>query len=588
MADHAAHLAEKSFRSRMTRRQKIEAITAGLFDARATFEGHYRDLSEYYKPRRFRMSTSEVNQGGKKNHKIIDSTASTALRTARSGLMSGVTSPARRWYVLETQDIRLMSMPAAKGWLYEYQERMAKVFNRSNLYRVLPTIYDDMLIFGTAAMYVEFSPTKTIRCQSFIPGTFWIGRDAEGMADTFYREFSMTVAQIVDTFAYRAEDDEIDWSVVSEHVKTSYEQGQHGTRYDVCHMIYPNELFDPNRADAKFKKYASVYYEKGFGTQRGHGRQYPPDKSRYLRESGYDLFPVLVFDWERAGEDDYATSCPGMEALGDVKQLQEMEKKSLRAINKMIDPSMKASTSLRNKPVNLAPGGVTWIDDMSSRGTFEPAHQVVFPIREVEVKQAEARTRIRDVFMENLWLMFTMRQPEAPPTATQVQIQNDEKLLVLGPVLEQINQELERLIAITGRHMQQQGLVPEPPRELQGSRLNVVFVSVVAQAQKLVTIANLDRFLTTAVQLASVNPEVLDTIDTDQIIFRYADRLSVDPGLVRTIDQIQQLRQARAQQAAQMQRTEHAAVGARAAKDLSAVDTEGSNVVAQLFRQAAA
>jgi len=100
-----------------TKRQELEILRSQLFNERASFTPHWRDLSDFVQPRRSRFYTSDVNKGDRRNQKIIDSTATMALRTLRSGMMSGVTSPARPWFRLTTPDPDLAEFGSVKMWL---------------------------------------------------------------------------------------------------------------------------------------------------------------------------------------------------------------------------------------------------------------------------------------------------------------------------------------------------------------------------------------------------------------------------------------------------------------------------------------
>ena len=74
---------------------------------------------------------------------------------------------------------------------------------------------------------------------------------------------------------------------------------------------------------------------------------------------------------------------------------------------------------------------------------------------------------------------------------------HEEKLLMIGPVLERLHHEmLSPLIELTFARMVSAGIVPPAPEELHGRQLNVEFVSVLAQAQRAVATNSIDRFVT--------------------------------------------------------------------------------------------
>ena len=91
--------------------------------------------------------------------------------------------------------------------------------------------------------------------------------------------------------------------------------------------------------------------------------------------------------------------------------------------------------------------------------------------------------------------MITGMPTTARATATEIAERHEEKMLMLGPVLERLNAEMnDRLIAMTFDRMVQVGMLPPVPQELQGIDLNVEFVSILAQAQRAVATNAVDRF----------------------------------------------------------------------------------------------
>jgi len=60
----------------------------------------------------------------KRNTKQINNTARMSARTLASGMMSGITSPARPWFRLATGDKQLDDITAVKMWLAEVQTIM--------------------------------------------------------------------------------------------------------------------------------------------------------------------------------------------------------------------------------------------------------------------------------------------------------------------------------------------------------------------------------------------------------------------------------------------------------------------------------
>lgn len=564
--------------------KQLELLRSQLDNERSSFTAHWRDLSDYILPRRSRFFVSDANKGDKRNTRIIDGTGTQAAGTLRSGMMAGVTSPARPWFRLTTPDPDLAEFGPVKDWLHDVTMRMQTEFIKSNLYNVLPTTYGDIGVFATGAMLMEEDLETTSRYYSFPIGSYMIANDEKLRVRVFFREFQMTVRQLVERFGRKTPAGKPDWSVFSDYVKSAWDRGQLEQWVEVCHVIRPNPEYKPNNPLSKYKLYQSVYYEKGRGGSGG----YNDHNGKFLRIKGYDYFPVLVPRWETTGEDAYGTNSPGMVALGDIKQLQLGEKRLMQAVEKMINPPMVGPTSLRNQKTSILPGDITFADIREGQAGFRPAHEVRFPIEALESKQDQVRRRVQRAFYEDLFLMLASSD-RRQITAREIDERHEEKLLALGPVLEQLNQDLlDPLIDNKFELMVRQDKIPPPPEEIQGMDLKVEYISIMAQAQKLVGLSGIERFTGYVGQVAQADPQVLDKVDRDQLIDVYGDLTGIPPQIVKSDEEVAEIR-AQRQQAQQAQmKQEQMLQGAQAAKTLSDTKMEEGNALNELISQARA
>jgi len=560
-----------------TPRERCDLVQAQLEQDRSSFESHWQELSDFVAPRRALLNIENTNRGDKYNQNIIDSTATLALRTTRAGMMSGITSPARPWFKITLADQSLAEIGSVKRWLDDVGSRMATAFLRSNLYNALPIVYGDMALFGTGCMLIEEDlGGNAFRFKPFQIGSYAISQNGDLRVDTFFRKFKMTARQMVLKFGVKdpLKPTEIDWSVFSTAVREAYENNQKETWFEVCHLIEPNEDFRPAALESKYKRFSSKYYENG------SDKNSQKKSDIFLRESGYDYFPILAPRWDINGEDIYGTSCPGMDALGDIKQLQMGEKRSLQAIEKIVNPPMIGPTSLKNAKVSLTPGDITYNDIREGMQGLRTVHDIRFSVNELEQKQQQVRSRIQRAFYEDLFLMLA-NSDRREITAREIDERHEEKLLALGPVLEQLNQDmLDPLIDICFFMMNKQGLLPQPPPEIQGSDLKIEYISVMAQAQKMVGLGSIDRFMGFVANVASYDQSVLDKVDVDQSVDVYADITSVPSSIVRTDEETQAIRDQKAKAQQQMQQAEMAKQSASAAKDLSQAKLQGGDTSA--------
>lgn len=566
------------------KRRKNEVLRAQLELERASFIPSYRDVADHVRPRRIRFFTTDVNKGDRRNQKILNSTATFASRTGRAGMMGGITSPARPWFGIKAPDPKLNELEKVKVWLDIVQTRMTDVFLRSNLYTALPVVYGDLLDFATAAMFIEEDLESVLRCYPLPIGSYMISVNDKLQVDTIFREFTMTVRQLIAKWGYTNPDNpqKIDWTKFSHQVKNLYDQGNYETHIDVCHVIRPNEYYKPGNPLSQFKKYASHYYEKG--TSKGSESSYftDTDDERLLSEKGYDFFPALCPRWEVTGEDSYGSDCPGFTALGDIKQLQLGEKLSLQAIEKMVKPPMVADAKMRTMKASILPGDITY---ETTPGSFKAAHEVRFNIEHMEAKNKQVEYRIQRAYFEDLFLMMA-NSDRREITAREIQERHEEKLLALGPVLEQLNQDLlDPLIDLTFNFMFNQGLIPPPPEELQGMPLKVEYVSIMAQAQKLLGVSTIERFFGFVQGIVQVVPSVLDKVDIDQAIDVYGDTLSLKTGIIRSDDAVAKIREAQAQAQQAQQQMEHMNQLAQTSKAMSETKLDENSALTRLMEQ---
>ena len=156
---------------------------------------------------------------------------------------------------------------------------------------------------------------------------------------------------------------------------------------------------------------------------------------------------------------------------------------------------------------------LSYADDRDGKPSIRRLFDMDFDIRELEGKQEQIRLRIKRAYYEDLFLMLS-ESNRRQITATEIDERKEEKLLALGPVLGRINQDLlDPLIENFFTIMQKQGLLPEVPEVLQDRDYSIEYVSVMAQAQKLAGIGNIERFLGFVGQTAQLDPCLLYTSD---------------------------------------------------------------------------
>tara|TARA_R110000787_G_scaffold139718_3_gene253389 strand:+ start:3913 stop:5604 length:1692 start_codon:yes stop_codon:yes gene_type:complete len=533
------------------KRDQLLSRWGALKSERATWWSHWQELTTYILPRNGRYFEQDRNKGQRRHNQIYDSTGTRALRTLGAGMMAGATSPARPWFRLGTNDPDLNQYEPVKIWLADVTQRMQLVFQKSNTYRSLHGMYEELGTFGTAGSIILPDFKTGIHHYPLTMGEYAISQDYRGRVNTLYREFQKTVAEIVREFGYKN---------CSLTVKNLYDRGSLDTWITIIHAIEPRDDRNRNFAlkDDKNMAYGSYYFEQG------------SDDNKLLRESGFKSFPAVVPRWGLSGGDIYGNS-PGMEALGDIKQLQHEQLRKAQGIDYQTKPPLQVPSHLKNRDVDSLPGGVTFVEG-NTQG-IKTAFEVNLNLQHLLMDIQDVRQRINGSFYADLFLMLA-NATDTRMTATEVAERHEEKLLMLGPVLERLHNELlDPLIDITFDRMIEANLIPPAPEELQGKDLNVEFVSMLAQAQRAIGTNSIDRYVNNMGMVAQMKPEVLDKFNSDRWADQYADMLGIDPNLIVGDESVAQLRQARADAQAAQAQTAANQQQATTAKTLSQAQT---------------
>lgn len=537
------------------RRQNLDGRMAGLRTERYSWWVTWGDLAKYILPRRYRwLVTPNQQRGQQVNQAIIDSTGTIAARVLASGMMSGITSPTRPWFRLRIADFNKDEINPVNIWLAEVERRMMRVFQESNFYNSIAVMYMDLVIFGTAPMIIYENYENVICCYNPCAGEYFLAISPQLYVNLLAREFVQTVPQLVAEYGLEN---------CSQTVQDAYKQNGASLSQEITvrHIVEVN-------IDGKFPevpssfKYREVYWEIA-----------STENDKFLRVKGFEEQPFIGPRWDTVGNDAYGRST-GMDAIGDIKQLQQETKRKAQAIDKLANPPMVADVDMKNQPASTIPGGVTYVTKKDGIG-FKPAYENFRPpIQELMADIEKVQERIKVVFFNDLFLMIS--QLQTVRTATEIDARREEKLIMLGPVLERLQTEaLDIIIDRVFGIMSRKGLLPPAPAEIGNKQIDLEYMSMLAAAQDAVQTSGLERVFQVIGNSAGVHPEVVDCIKWDDSIKYYGARLAVPPSLFPTAEEIAAVREARAKQQQLATNAELSKGAADAAKNLSNTNVGG-------------
>ena len=544
-------------------RQRILTRWGTLKKEREPYMTQWLEISEHITPSRVRFLIGKNrNESRSRWNRIVDSSAVRAANILAAGLMSGMTDPSSQWFALTTGTPNLDEAQAVKVWLDRVQRIMEMAFTRTNTYQALHQGWRDVGTYGVMAMVIAEDDREVFHCYPLSVGEYAIGVDDRGVPDTLYRRFIMTAAQLVARFGR---------SKLSADVLRNFDAGQVDHEYKLIHAIEPRFDRQYGKRDSRNMPWRSVIIQiDSDGTKDG-----------ILEESGFNEFPCVVGRWGASASDVYSEESPGMVALGDVRQLQHEQKQKGNSIDYIVNPPLIMPTAARDNEDDFEPGGRIYLDAPAQKDAVQSAWQVQMDINALRQDIAEVQQRINQAFSVDMFLMLSGQQM-GKMTATEVAERHEEKLMMLGPVLSRLNNEvLKPLIERTFSILYRAGQLPPAPPELAGVELSIEYTSMLARSQRAIRANSLDQFLQRIGQVAQFDPNVLAKIDSFRIVDEYADYLSVAPSVVVPTEQAQQKIEAQQQAQQQAQQAEQMQQAADAVSKLGRVPADGSTVGGQ-------
>jgi len=552
-------------------REHVNGRLIGLRTNRYSWWVHWRECADYILPRRYKwlITPNQMARGSPINQHILDSTGTLAARNLAAGLMTGCTDPTKPWFRLRLGHLDSTQTNPVSLWLAECERILGLVFQESNFYTAMATMYYDLVVFGTATMIIYEDYENVITCYNPCPGEYYLEASDTLYVDSHYREFTYTVSQTVQRFGIEN---------CSPAIQILYKSGGANLTRElvIAHAIEPNKDARKFGIPEHFK-WRECYWEWGGSASPQGGSSYAPG---VLYKGGFHEQPFIAPRWDIVANDAYGRG-PGMDALPDIKQLQMEVRRKGQAIDKLVNPPMVADIQLKNQPASLLPGGITYVAGVLSnqRPGFAPVYQVQPPVKEIMEDLNEVRQRIKDVFFNNLFQTISQFETRSNVTAVEIDARRAESMIMLGPVLERINGEglkiaVNRAFQIAARAR----IFPRAPQQVQGMELELDFVSMLETAQNAAQSAGIERIFGLAGNLVGVDPAVIDNLDVDYGIQKMSYLLHNDPKLIRSPAQLAQIRKGREQQKQQQQllaSADQAQKLAQGAQTLSQTDVGG-------------
>ena len=543
----------------MATQQTIDEICqrkGSLESIHTQWRGQWQDLGDYILPRKTNVHQENFhNPGRSKTDRLFDSTAVHSNEILASSMAGSLTNQGMKWFSLKTRDEEINSIHSVLMWLQDCTQRMHRAVQQSNFASEVLEVYLDLGALGTGALLIEERPQEMgrftgLQFRACNIGEYLIDEDADGFVDTVFRTIPMTARQIVTK-----------WKGQASPATVREAEQRPDTMMTVLHAVFPRQ--GRMGLSSKTFPFASYYIEL-------------KDKN-LLDEGGFHENPYAVPRWTKVSYEKYGRG-PGFTALPDVKVLNKVKELSLKTWGKVLDPPMAIQHDGIVGALRLTPGGINYTRGLPREVMEQMKIDARFDIS--QIKEEELRGSIRNIFWSNQ--LELQQGPQM--TAQEVMVRYEMMQKLLGPTLGRLEAELlNPVIKRTFGIMMRAGAFLDPPQELdmyvqEGGVLDIEYESPIARAQRSGDATAIQSVFEFVAPMMEMQPEILDNFDMDKIVRVLSDVRALPVKVLRDAEEVQAMRDERAEAQAKQAKQEEMAMMAESAGKMAPAIKEGANL----------
>lgn len=515
--------------------QKAQALKS----ARSNFETEWQEVSEIFRPTKANVTVSRSD--GEKEHirRLYESFPITAVSTLKSIVIGVFFNRSIKPIALTSGIEEINEDEEIAEWLTDFSDIILKeMFDpKSGFEQALSEAVQDDIVFGTVGTNIEQGKEHSVKYYTLPIENFCIAESKEGEIDYVVLSLKKTARQIVQEWGNK------EGAKINEIILKAAQE-QPFKEFKIQLHIMPREERELGKIDKLNKKFAGYWIDE--------------TNKEMIEETGWNTMPIAVGRAEKATGEMYGTS-RAMMALADARQLNDMSKQINLITELAARPPLNVNAEFQ-KRINLTPGALNYPEQKSLRSGGSAIEQIIttgsIPLNYELLDRKEQR--IREAFFLDKLKIFD--DPNA--TATQVVELRAESFRIMGDfitgLINYMDKVLDRTFEIiynkvydlNGNLVPGNGLFnkPIPARLKENPRLSIEYINPIAQSQKMTESQAIDKWLNDIINLAQVNPNVLDLIDFDEIVRKKRQVLNIDPELVLTKGKVNAIRDAKQQQ----------------------------------------
>lgn len=541
----------------LSRHQKLKS-------EKATLHGIYELISEYVFNKKYNLEKTP-NGGIFVDGDIYDNTGLRANSIMANVMVNNLWPNGPRtfkvkptWDTSDTQEI--------KAWFKHVNSQMHTIMDntRAGLVTALDEYMLDQGSFGISGIYVSEDETDLscpIRYTAWDIKSMCVDEGTDGLIDTVFVEIEMTIRNAVKEYGLEN---------LGSKTQKAFLDGNLEDKIKVLHVIEPRLDRNPKKYGAKDMPIASIHIEIC--------------SRKIIKESGFEEMPVFVGRFIKVLGEKYGRS-PAMVAMPDILEANATREAISIATEKQLDPPLAVydDGSLGAGTIETSAGAIN-VFSVSGRINNGKPIEPLYTVGELQSSYNHIETlkeSINNHFYLDRLLDFNN---ETRMTFGEAQLRNAlrgqslgtfyarQEMEVITPLIKRtFNILLKRGLfgvlqnSIEELELLKRGIrpiyIPEEIAQRILSGLDVYDLDFISPAKRTMQSEELQGTIETAnfaVGVAAAVPEILDNIDTDEMLRRIAKLSGADEDMLKDMQTVQSIRKARAEQQAQIMQLEQA------------------------------
>ena len=467
--------------------------------------------------------------GTRRDENLFDSTAVYALTSFSAAIESLLTPRSSKWHNIVPEDDKLLEDKPTKLWCEAVRDKLFRVRYRprANFSGQTNELYMSLGAFGNGGLFTDEIIGEGIYYQNVPLAELYFEEDAYGRVDTVHRKYKKTVRQAMQK-----------WGDAVPEAISKYAEKEPDREFEFLHVVCPNTDRKPGMKTYRGMKYCS--------------HDIAVEGKTLMKTGGYRTMPYAISRYVLANREVYGRS-PAMEALADIKSLNEMSKTGLRYGQLVTDPPWMTYDVDSLSPFSTGPGTIN-AGYLNERG--EPLAKALAPEGDPRFSlemMNQKRESINRAFLVTLFQILV--DDKTRMTATEVMERAQEKGALLAPTMGRqqsdfLDPTIEREIDI----LASAGALPPMPNALRqsGGGIRARYDSPLSRAQRAEEGVGILRTFEAVAPMMQIDQSVAKRINFDKAVQILAEVNGAPAAIIYSDDEMAAINQQN-QNAQQMQ-----------------------------------